>query len=256
MNRPSFSASLIQNAERDRLNEPEMSYLAGLLYSAGAETTSTTLSWWALAMITWPEVQRRAQAELDAVVGRDRLPTFADAPHLPYLGAIVKEVLRWRPALPLAVPHAATNDDWYEGMFIPKGTICIPNVWNCNHDPAVFGPDADKFRPERHLDERGELLSSPMETNQAGHVTFGFGRRICVGKDLALESLFITMARILWAADLEPRRDEDGRQVPLDTETLRDVGIVIRPVPYDCVVTPRFPGAVSILADEQEGFED
>ncbi|KAH9960180.1 cytochrome P450 [Russula dissimulans] len=227
VNRPSFCASLIENAERDRLSEPEMTFLAGLLYSAGAETTATTLSWWALAMIAFPEAQRRAQAELDAVVGRDRLPTIADAPRLPYLGAVIREVLRWRPALPLGVPHAATNDDWYEGMFIPKGTICIPNAWNCNHDRDVFGPDADEFRVERHLDERGELLSGPLETSQAGHVTFGFGRRICVGKDLALESLFITTARILWAANLERGRDEDGMEVQLDTDTLVDVGLVV-----------------------------
>jgi cytochrome P450 len=178
-------------------------------------------------MIAFPEAQRRAQAELDAVVGRDRLPTIADAPRLPYLGAVIREVLRWRPALPLGVPHAATNDDWYEGMFIPKGTICIPNAWNCNHDRDVFGPDADEFRVERHLDERGELLSGPLETSQAGHVTFGFGRRICVGKDLALESLFITTARILWAANLERGRDEDGMEVQLDTDTLVDVGLVV-----------------------------
>lgn len=194
--------------------------------SAGAETTSTTLEWCALAMIAFPEVQCRAQAELDAVVGRDRLPTFADSPHLPYLRAVIKEVLRWRPALPLGVPHAATEEDWYEGMYIPKGTICIVNAWHCNHDPAVFGEDAYEFRPERHLDEHGELSSGPAETNQAGHVAFGFGRRVCVGKDLAQDSLFISIARILWAAKLESGRDESGREVPLDTDTIVDLGIV------------------------------
>ncbi|KAI9450251.1 cytochrome P450 [Russula earlei] len=254
-NRPSFSASLIQNPERNRLSEPEMTFLVGLLYSAGAETTATSLAWWALSMIAFPEVQRKAQAELDAVVGRGRLPTFADAPHLPYLGAVIREILRWRPALPLGVPHAATEDDWYQDMFIPKGTICIPNTWNCNHDRAVFGEDADEFRPERHLDDHGELLSSPIETNQAGHVTFGFGRRICVGKDLALDSLFINIARVLWAVKLERARDTNGRQVPLDTDTLVDAGLIARPVPYDCVVRPRFTGMESILAEERERFE-
>jgi len=115
-----------------------------------------------------PEVQRRAQAELDTVVGRDRLPTFADAPSLPYVSAVIKEVLRWRPSVPLGLPHATIEDDWYEGMFIPKGTVCIPNAWHCNHDRAIFGEDADEFRPERHLDERGELLAGPQKrTRQA-----------------------------------------------------------------------------------------
>jgi cytochrome P450 len=178
-------------------------------------------------MIAFPEVQRRAQAELDAVVGRERLPTFADAPRLPYVRAMIKEILRWRPTLALGVPHVATEEDWYEGMYIPKGAICIPNTWHCNHDRAVFGEDADKFRPERHLDEHGETIPGPVETNQAGHVAFGFGRRNCVGKDLATDSLFIDMARILWAAKLERARDENGKEVPLDTETIVDTGVIL-----------------------------
>ena len=178
-------------------------------------------------MIAFPEVQRRAQAEVDAVVGRDRLPTFADAPRLPYVLAVIKEVLRWRPALALAVPHAAIEEDWYEGMFIPKGTVCISNLWHCNHDRAIFGEDADEFRPERHLDERGEYLPGPVETYQAGHVTFGFGRRICVGKEMASDSLFISTVRTLWATKLERARDDDGKEVPLDVETIVDAGTVL-----------------------------
>jgi cytochrome P450 len=185
------------------------------------------LSWWALAMIAFPEVQRRAQAELDTIVGRDRLPTFADALRLPYVCAVIKEVLRWRPPLPLGVPHATTEDDWYEGMFIPKGTICLPNTWHCNHDRAIFGEDADDFRPERHFDDQGEPLTGLAEIGQAGHVTFGFGRRICVGKELAADSLFIDTAYMLWAANFERARDENGKEVPLDLDTLVDAGLVV-----------------------------
>jgi cytochrome P450 len=180
-----------------------------------------------LAMITCPDVQHRAQAELDSVVGRGRLPTFADAPHLPYVQAVIKETLRWRPALPLGVPHATKEEDWYEGMFIPKGTVCISNVWHCNHDRAVFGEDADKYRPERHLDEHGELLPGVLETKRQGYVTFGFGRRICVAKDLATDTLFINIARILWATNLERVRDDNGKEIPLDLDTLVDVGLVV-----------------------------
>ncbi|KAH9960118.1 cytochrome P450 [Russula dissimulans] len=176
-------------------------------------------------MIAFPYTQRKVQIELDIVVGRERMPTFADAPSLPYLGAVIKETLRWGPVLPLGVPHAATEDDWYEGMFILKGTIFLANTLHCNHDRAVFGDDADEFWPERHLDDNGQSLAGPLETNQAGHVSFGFGRRICVGKDLALDTLFINMARILWVATLERVRDENGRHVPLDTETLVFVAV-------------------------------
>jgi cytochrome P450 len=178
-------------------------------------------------MVAYPEVQRRAQTELDAVVGRDRLPTFADAPRLPYVCAIVREVLRWRPVAPLGVPHAAIKDDWYEGMFIPKGTVCIANIWHCNHDLAVFGEDADEFRPERHLDRQGELASGPVETNKAGHVTYGFGRRICVGKELANDSLFIDTSRMLWAANFERARGKDGKELPLDLDTIRNVDMTM-----------------------------
>jgi cytochrome P450 len=194
--------------------------------TAGFETTATTLMWWVLAMVAFPEVQRRAQAELDAVVGRARPPTYGDAPRLPYVRAIIKEVSRWRPVVLLGIPHMATEDDWYEGMFIPKGATCMANIWHCNHDRSVFGEDADEFKPERHLGNNGEVLPGPKETNQEGHVSFGFGRRICVGKHLANESLFIHTARILWAATLKCARDVNGKELPPDTSGFVVVGTV------------------------------
>jgi cytochrome P450 len=178
-------------------------------------------------MITNPDIQLRAQDELDAIVGRSRTPTFADAPSLPYIQAIVKETLRWRPAAPLGVPHATTEDDWYEGMFIPKGTICISNIWQCHHDPASYGDDAESFKPERFLDGNGGLIPGPVETRDDGHSGFGFGRRICVGKHSANDTLFISMATLLWATRLERARDENGKEVPLDIETLVDTGVVL-----------------------------
>ena len=176
-------------------------------------------------MVAFPEAQRRAQAELDAVVGRDRLPTFSDAPQLPYIHAIVKETLRWRPVAPLGVPHVATREDWYEGMYIPKGTACIANIWQCNHDPAVYGDDADEFRPDRFLNERGELTSGPMDPNQEGHSSYGFGRRACVGKLLANDALFVDVARTLWAVNIERVRDENGNELLPDTDSFGDVGL-------------------------------
>ncbi|KAI9454042.1 cytochrome P450 [Lactarius psammicola] len=250
--RPSFCASLIRDADRNLLTETEMAFLAGTMYSGGSGTTESTLNWWALAMVAFPEAQRRAQAELDAVVGRDRLPTFSDAPHLPYIHAIVKRTLRWRPVTPLGIPHVATVEDWYEGMYIPKGTACIANIWQCNHDRAVYGDDADEFRPERFLNERGELTSGPMDPNQEGHSSYGFGRRNCVGKVLANESLFIYVARILWAVNIERVRDDRGNEVLPDTDGLVDIGLVIHPTPFDFKVTPRFLEVMSLLAEEQE----
>src|SRR6266702_2255400 len=120
----------------------------GITYfrAAGGETTSTTLLWWLLAMLAYPEVQHQAHAELDEVIGSARPPTFADLPSLPYIRAMVKETLRWSLTVPFGVPHASSADDWYEGMFIPKGTICLQNMRLINSEPDVFGTDAERFR--------------------------------------------------------------------------------------------------------------
>ena len=94
------------------------------------------MAWWTLAMLAYPETQACAHAELDAVVGCGHLPTFADLTHLPYIRAMVNEALRWRPPAPLGAPHRSTEDGWYDGMFIPKGTLCIANLWHSmNQDP-------------------------------------------------------------------------------------------------------------------------
>ena len=76
-------------------------------------------------MILYPEVQRRAQAELDTVIGPHRLPDFSDMKDLPYIVAITKECLRWKLVTPLAVPHLTTDADEYRGYYIPKGAIVL-----------------------------------------------------------------------------------------------------------------------------------
>jgi cytochrome P450 len=178
-------------------------------------------------MIAYPAVQKRAQAELDAVVGRSRIPTFSDASSLPYIQALVKETLRWRPPAPLGIPHSTTEDDWYDGMYIPKGTTCIVNHWQCDRDPVFYGDDAASFNPERFLDGHGKMVQDPAKTHDDGHNAYGFGKRVCVGKYLANDSLFIVMATVLWAANLERVRGESGEEVPIDTESFLDTGIVL-----------------------------
>ena len=82
-----------------------------------------------VAMMNNPEIQRKAQAEIDRVVGSDRLPTFEDRSHLPFITCIVWECLRWNPVAPFGVPHASVQDDVYEGYWFPKGTTIVPNIW-------------------------------------------------------------------------------------------------------------------------------
>ena len=82
-----------------------------------------------LAMAMFPDVQRKAQEELDAGVGPDRLPTFKDQASLPYVNALLKELLRWHTVTPIAVPHCSVTDDEYNGYYIPAGSIMTVNVW-------------------------------------------------------------------------------------------------------------------------------
>lgn len=82
-----------------------------------------------LAMTLFPDVQRKAQEEIDRVVGSGRLPGFQDRENLPYIDAIVKEVLRWHPVAPMSLAHVTTEDDICEGYLIPKGALLLPNIW-------------------------------------------------------------------------------------------------------------------------------
>ena len=221
--------------------------------------------------MAYPETQARAQAELDAVVGRTRLPTFADCPSLPYLRAMVKEVLRWRPIAPLSGPHRCTEDDWYEGMFIPKGAICLPNVWFMNRDPEIYGENAAHFDPARHLDANGDIAPGPLNAKEEGHVSYGFGRRQCVGRYIANDSLFINIAVLLWATKIERKKDVLGQFLPLDLDGCEVHGLVVlvkspytnesmltldclhrRPIPFECEISPRFPEVPALLAQERE----
>ncbi|KAI0254607.1 cytochrome P450 [Lactifluus subvellereus] len=223
----SLVGSLIKGAERYGLSPLENSWLAATMYAAGAETTSGVMAWWMLAMVTYPETQKRAQEELDSVVGRTRIPTFLDLQDLPYIRAMVKEALRWRPVDPLGLPHLSTEDDWYNGMFIPKGSIVMANVWHLNRDPEIYGADAAHFNPARFLDKNGDVISRAPETKEEGHVTYGFGRRICVGKHVANNSLFIDIAMMLWACTIEPAKDENGHVIPIDVDGCIEDGLVV-----------------------------
>ena len=88
--------------------------------------TSSYASSFLLAMALYPNVQKKAQAEVDNVIGSTRLPEFEDLEHLAYVRAVIKETLRWMPVLPFGVPHALTEDDVYKGYHLPKGATVIP----------------------------------------------------------------------------------------------------------------------------------
>ncbi|KAI0030471.1 cytochrome P450 [Vararia minispora EC-137] len=222
----------IEENQRFGLSDVETSWTAGTMYAASVETEVATLEWITLVLATHPEVQHRAQAELDAVIGHSRPPRVNDRVHLSYITAVVREVMRWKPATPIGVPHMSEEDEWYEGMFIPKGTICMANAAACNMDPQLYGADATDFNPDRYLDEKGQLKPSPPDTKDEGHITYGFGRRICAGRHVANDALFAATSTILWAFNLS---------------TIGKFDLDSCPKPFSCKFTPRFSDAISNL---------
>ncbi|KAJ3514438.1 hypothetical protein NLJ89_g2380 [Agrocybe chaxingu] len=248
----SFASTLIKDAERLGLSETENEWLSANVFAAGADAVAAAGDWWIFAMCLYPETQRRAQAEIDSVVGRSRIPTLADMESLPYVRAMAKEVLRWRPVDPVGIPHCAAEDDWYEGYFIPKGTVMIPNVWLMNRDPEIHGPDAEHFNPARHLDKDGKLTVVVPDTKEENQLSYGFGRRVCLGRYVANNHIFLQIAIILWALNIELPKDANGKPIPLDVDDCRLHGLAVRPVPIQPKFAPRFPDVIEMIEHELE----
>lgn len=200
----SFAGRVMHSHAEKGINEVEIASLTGNLIGGGVDTTSGSIISFILAMCVFPEVQRKAQEELDRVVGRERSPNWEDDEHsLPYIAALRTEVLRWRTVAILGgIPHAPIQDDEYRGYLIPKGTPIHGNVWAIHRNAREY-PAPDSFRPERFLDG----LERPYP-NKQGHNAFGWGRRVCSGQPLAEQGLFMTFARLLWAFDIQPGADD------------------------------------------------
>ncbi|TFK83547.1 cytochrome P450 [Polyporus arcularius HHB13444] len=214
--------------------------VAAIAYAGGADTTISTFQTFFLAMSLHPEVRTKAQAELHAVVGPNRLPEHSDRNECPYIEAIIKECLRWQNATPMGIPHAVMEDDEYEGYFIPAGTVVFANVWAVLHDPEAY-PEPECFRPERFLKD-GKL--NP-DVRDPGTAAFGFGRRICPGRFFAEAALFINIARVLHVFDIGPPLDEHGEVIQVEPK-MKD-GILSYPEDCRCTIKPRFAQAESLI---------
>jgi hypothetical protein len=255
--RPSYVSALIEQemntvGKADKIDariEDVIKKTAGVMYGGGSDTTVSSVNAFVLAMILYPEVQRKAQQELDTVVGSGRLPQFDDRDRLPYINAIVKEVLRWHPVAPLAIPRKVDQETTYGGFRIPKGAYLIPSVWWLLNDPQVYSaPSA--FDPERYLAPRNE----PDPTD----ATFGFGRRICPGRFVADQTLFITIARLLATFDMKNAVDDLGRKIV--PHKISTPGIIMRLHDFPCSITPRSEECVSLIRsfeteDSERDFE-
>ncbi|KAL3483606.1 cytochrome P450 [Aspergillus germanicus] len=208
----SFLAKILKD---DKLlgfpNEEEPAYLAMNLIHAAADTSWFTLWSFMEAMLTHPDVQRKAQEEIDKVVG-DRLPAWEDLEHIPYIRYVMKENWRWRLPVGLGHSHASTKDLVYNGHLIPKGSRMYINAFAIHYDPARF-PDPDVFRPERY---EGDTAGSEQSRNspdidKRDHFVFGSGRR-----GFADRTVSVTMMRILWAFDIVLN---EGAKLPINPTT-------------------------------------
>ncbi|KAH9937810.1 cytochrome P450 [Epithele typhae] len=232
--RPSMAAELIERSEMKPDADPEEEdeinrNSAAVAYAAGADTTLSTVETFFLAMTMYPEVQKRAHVELMSVVGPHRLPEKEDEPSLHYIQALAKECLRWRPVVPLGIPHRSLQDDEYKGYFIPAGSLVFANVWAYLQDEKVY-PEPDRFMPERFLKD-GRL--DPTVRDPAT-IAFGYGRRICPGMHFAETSLFMVVATVLHTLNISAPLGADGK--PIEASGKMSDGLLAYPEPFGCAI--------------------
>ncbi|KZS94002.1 cytochrome P450 [Sistotremastrum niveocremeum HHB9708] len=244
---PSMTSTLIEEhllPDGTVRDEDSLASIAATTYIAGADTTVSALDTFLLAMMLFPEAQKAAQREIDAVLHRGRLPTLEDKDALPHIQAIMKEVIRWNPIIPTGLPHASMEDDEYKGLFIPAKSMIFVNVWGLVRDPKHY-PSPDEFNPERYIDSSGPKPVLRKDVQDPEDYTFGFGRRVCPGRHFATTGLWIAMATILTVFEISMPLDEDGNPI---TPTLEfGIGTVSHPGPFKCKLTPRSDNVKSLL---------
>ncbi|KAE8153917.1 cytochrome P450 [Aspergillus avenaceus] len=237
---PSFVSNHLSEEHIKPNTEEEhvLKWAAASMYVGGSETTVSTLTTFILVMALYPQVQRKAQEEIDRVVGTSRLPDFDDRQSLPYIDALIKEALRWHPIAPMGVPHSAIKDSVCEGYLIPKGATLLTNIWAFTHDPELYHEPME-FKPERFLSTKDH---APEQDPRL--IVFGFGRRACPGRTLADSNIYLTIAQTLAVYDItKPIRD--GKEV--DPQPLFGNGVVSHPAPFDVSIKPRSAGHEELI---------
>ncbi|KAF9463048.1 cytochrome P450 [Collybia nuda] len=246
---PSFVAENIEMMRREGVEGPQriqhIQGAAATIYTAGAETTSSTLSFFCLALVLHPNSQLKAQAEIDEIVGSERLPEMSDRPSLPYLECLLQETLRLMDASSTSIPHRSLADDIYNGMFIPKGSIVIANTRAITLDERVYS-NPHVFNPTRFL-AKPQGLGEPHPVGP-----FGFGRRICPGRHFADDSLWIAMATILATLSISRATDSEGGEIIPDVRV--ETGITSHPKPFPCDIKFRTSRWASLITQRVNSY--
>ncbi|CAK5284897.1 unnamed protein product, partial [Mycena citricolor] len=232
------SSSLSPNAKI--AHEEVVKYTAAAMYVGGADTIVSALGTFVVAMLLYPDVQRAAQQEIDGVWGHGNLPDFGEdaEERMPYLAALIKEVLRWRNVTAVAIPHQSETEDEYRGYRIPKGSVVIGNTWAILHDEEVY-PDPDAFKPERFL--LNGKLNKDVRDPEA--FIYGYGRRICPGRYMASSSLWLTIGSLLSMFDFV--RIEETQEA--EPQYGWFWGLVSTPLPFNCTMRPRSDKTVAAM---------
>ncbi|KAI1322760.1 putative cytochrome P450 [Xylariaceae sp. FL0255] len=255
---PSFSIGLVREQEKQGFSDDFAAYITGTLLEAGTDTTAAsrhplnTLMWFLCAMLVYPDVQVRAKAELDRVVGADRMPRLEDEANLQYVRGVVKESLRWMSVTIMgAMPHALTQEDHYMGFRLPKGAMLVNNVYTIHRDATRY-PDPSRFDPDRFKDNTDNLYDSAINPDpaQRDQFAFGAGRRICPGIHVADRSLFLSISRLLWAFDFKRPIEEGVEVIPDPTKVTQ--GFLVAPLPFKAVIVPRDAKRAEIIGRDWE----
>ncbi|KAL3481005.1 cytochrome P450 [Aspergillus californicus] len=255
----SFIDTVLDQNEKLGLTRHQLYFLGGVLMEGGSDTSSSIILAFIHAMTKWGGVLKKAQAEIDAVVGEERTPVWSDYDRLPCVAAVVKEAMRWRPAVPLAFPHAAAEDDWINGHFIPKGTAVIINGWGLHHDKDRF-KDPEIFDPDHYKGQTAlaSELAGASDCNIRDHYGYGTGRRICPGIHVAERNLFLAMAKLIWAFEIEAGCDDKGEAIEPDfnPQTGYSEGFLVCAKDFSCRITPRSEARRATIMREFEEAQE
>ncbi|KAI0016578.1 cytochrome P450 [Xylariomycetidae sp. FL0641] len=177
-----FLHDLLRDQEKNELDDEHLAYLAGNRMEAGSDTTASTLLSFLLVMLNFPEEFRKAQIEVDEVCGATRPPNVddIDSPIYSPFTYQTYQTLKWRPVAAGGVPHILTQDDFYQGYYLPKGTIFFANTWAIHRDESEY---------ERPDDFIPKLVDENADDHRRVSYGFGAGRRVCPGQRLARNSL-------------------------------------------------------------------
>ncbi|KAK5647436.1 hypothetical protein RI129_002328 [Pyrocoelia pectoralis] len=195
------------------------------LFIAGAHSAGSTLDFVCLLMLLYPQVQRKVQAIVDKEFPNNCTITYSDQHKVPYIQAVIYEVIRFCHVLPMGGPRRALRDTVIDGYAVPKDTTVLLNLYSVMTSKEIWG-DPENFRPERFIVDGNLHVIKEF-------IPFGIGRRRCLGESLARKFLFVFTTGLLRKYDMLP---EDG--VPLPPAVLVP-GIVCHPKPYKVRFVPR-----------------